>query len=635
MTKAYPTLTSPLKIGPHILKNRMGLGRSAPTYVTGVNSEYPLDTLVRYGREMARNGAAIVTCPGAEWPSFHAGNKSTEINSKGIDLSINNVRIAYARLTEAIHNHGSLASISLMRIEPAGYDFNDVPLELLESMPDIFADICADYKSLGFDMCCFYMSYCNSLLARSISPVLNKRADKYGGNTMTERAKFSIEVISRVREKCGSDFLIELQISGEEAPGGYTVDDLIEYARAVEGLVDIFQLRGTDMNLAHPVGFNSIKEEPITLKYAEALKKSGVKILAAPIGGFQDPRLNEKFLVEGKADLIYMARAFICDNEYAKKIAENRPDDITPCVRCNRCHSKPGNPQSGCTVNPEFVLGYDDGFNEKDFPFTGPKKVAIIGGGPGGMKAALTAAKKGHIVTLYEKTNALGGQLKHADYADFKWPLREFKDFLIAQLKTSNVHILLETEATPELLADKGYDAILVASGAVAKKPPIPGAKRANVFLPDWVFGNEDKLGRRVVVIGGSEMGTEAALYLAEAGHQVTVLTRNSRIAHDAQRVHYREMFEERWERCSNFSFHLNATTTEIGETSVTWQDSDGTIHTIEVDSVVACGGMEPVQEYIEEYGRITPHMRVIGDCRKVGNVRTTMKSAYTAAAAL
>ena len=320
MNKYYPTLLSPLKVGKQFYKNRMGFPRAVPSIVSGALSGDVLESLGLYLGMMAKNGASVVCVNSPTWGDNPLSRPlppgaRAPFADKSYDLNVPNTQLSMCRVVEAIHNYGSLACMSLMQIEPNGWTVNDLTEEVMDGIADSFAEKCFIYKGLGFDQVCFYMSYNASLLSQSMSPVHNTRTDEYGG-CPTKRANFARKVFERVRRKCGSDLIIEIQVSGEEDnDGGYTVDDFVEYVKAVEDLVDVVQIRAKNGDLAHPLGINSVKDAPITLAYAEALKKSGADVIVAPVGGFQDPALNEKFLAEGKCDFIYMARAFICDYE--------------------------------------------------------------------------------------------------------------------------------------------------------------------------------------------------------------------------------------------------------------------------------------------------------------------------------
>ena len=503
---------------------------------------------------------------------------------------------------------------------PAG---KEIPINLIQEMIDSAAKQAKLYQSIGFDMVNIYMSYRSHMLAHALSPALNKRTDKYGGS-LENRARFSLEVFQAIKKACGQDFLIEAQISGEEVAGGYTIEDVVQYAKLWEGSVDILQLRATDATPAHPMGWNSVKGKPLTLKYAEALKKSGTKIITAPIGGYQDLDLNEEFIATGKTDMIAMARAFICDPEYGKKAYEGRGEDVIPCIRCNKCHGDT-TWLSFCSVNPK--LGIAHRLNGMIETPARSKKVAVIGGGPAGMKAAITAAERGHKVALYEKSASLGGLLKHTDFASFQWPLKDFKDYLIRQVNKTGVNVLLNTEATPDMIRKKGYDAILFAAGTEPVIPKIPGADGSNIWNVVNVYGNEKALGKNVVVIGGGR-GAETGLHLSQCGHKVTVLATGRQLAAQEgphQGIHF--------ETSDNFSYILQATTTGISNGKVTYKDAKGEEKSIQADGVVVFGGLKPRQDEAMKFAGVANEFTVIGDCTgNGGDVRKVNRMAYAAA---
>lgn len=650
MNQYYPHLYTPLMIGPHILRHRMAMPRCIPNSFTGSYSSIPLESMPAICGEFARQGAAIVTVPGPMWVNRHSRKVErpagyvVDLDNEdyvpwpgdlpGFDFSIPTTRILYTRAAQAIHAHGSLAMISLMEIEPFGWDINTIPEAYLDDLCDDFARICKLYTTLGFDGGCFYMSYRMSLLAQSMSPELNRRTDKYGDVTALSRAVFGA-----VRRACGKAFLIEAQVSGSERDDGedgpgYDIDGLVAYARQVEDLVDIFHIRSKDMHVAHPIGLNSVRNEPDTLRYARALKKAGIRSKIAPVGGYQDPELNEKILADGDADFFYMARAFLCDSRYEEKVRTGRREDITPCLRCNRCHARCWLDDAGCMVNPELILFANDAYQRaKDRPVT-PKKVAVIGGGPAGMKAALTAAERGHQVTLFEASDRLGGQLLHADHLWFKWPLRDYRDYLIMQLEKSPVEVRLGTRAVPAQVKAEGFEAVILCTGGRAAVPHIDGMEQTKFWTPLAVFGHEAELGHRVVVVGGSETGVETALYLSHAGHNVTLLSRQRKLAKDAQPVHYIETLRDTWERDPNFHYHTNASTTQIGDGFVCFTQPDGRTERVACDDIVLCGGVESVRDDYFAYAELfeAGAVQLAGDAKTPGNVRKATLSAFLAA---
>lgn len=655
----YQHLLTPLKVNNVILKNRFMETKSLPHFLQGPET-FPTESVIAYYGNQARNGASIVTVKAPVEIGDRKSRPQADMQRMAwYDTNDPSVENYFSHICDIIHYYGGKASISLHNHEGITDGcISSIPEDFLQTLPKAIANklrtrtgnkrvLTADdmkhiaehmaamalrFKNIGFDMCNIYMTYRASLLSCALSPIANHRTDEYGGD-IAGRARLPLEVCKAIKDACGKDFLVEIQITGEEdIPGGTTIADTVEFAKLAEGLVDIIHIRASDGDLSHPTGFNSVKEEPITLKVAEAIKKSGAKVVVAPNGGYQDPDLMEKWLSEGKCDMFAMARTFICDDDFYQKVLEGRGEDVIPCVRCNKCHvpSLTGPWLSFCTVNP--LQGIKHLTKRLDTPTTVKKNVAVIGGGPAGMDAAIYAAQLGHTVTLYEKSDVLGGQLIHTDYASFKWPLRDFKDYLIRQLYKNGVNVQLGVEATPDMIANGGYDAVIAAVGAVPKMPNIPGVDGEGIWNPLAVYGHEAELGKKVVVVGGSETGTETGMYLAEAGHEVTVLTRQNALATDATPIHYIESFRHAWETLEGFSYILNASTTAVTANSVTYKDKDGAEHTIECDSVVVCGGVKSLQDEALSFGGIVPQFTVIGDALKVGNVHECTRQAYAAA---
>ena len=668
----YSHLLSPLKIGNVILKNRMTHSRGLPHFLQGPET-FPSEAVISHYAGVARNGAAVVTVRDSEGLSDRkilVGDNAHMCMWDPDDPAVQNY---LAQLVDAIHFYDSRAFVGLNIAMPYGYSISsyageigreheaitpglgmpggskgdptedleklssrlgrfmtlgrlsgkEIPVNLMQQMIQDTANRAKFYQGLGFDGVNIYMTYRAHMLAHALSPALNKRTDKYGGS-IENRARFPLELFQGIKKACGPDFLIEAQVSGEEEEGGYTIEDVVQYAKLWEGSLDILQLRAATQLLAHPMGWNSQKGSPATLKYAEAVKKSGAKIVTAPVGGYQDLALNEEYIATGKTDLIAMGRAFICDSEFGKKACEGRGEDVVPCVRCNKCH---GNTSwlSFCSVNPKLGMAH-----RLDRMIDAPaksKNVAVIGGGPAGMQAAIVAAERGHKVTLYEKNGYLGGLLRHTDFASFQWPLKDYKDYLIRRLNKAGVEVLLKTEAAPDVIQKKEYDAILYAGGTDPVIPRIPSDEGSNVWNVSNVYGNEKALGKNVVVIGGGR-GAEIALHLYRSGHKVTVLASGKRLV-DVEGPHQGIDFQN----MDNFSFILEATPTRISNGKVTYGDAKGVEKSVQADSVVVFAGFKPKRDEALRFSGLSNQFFIIGDCSGYGgDVRKCNRIAFAAA---
>jgi len=668
MSLKYPNLLSPIKIGNVIFKNRLTASPFRAKFVQG-EEPYPTEAMITHHVNKARNGAAWVTCGALEAPVKIEAQKlfgdSTYVRYRvlpqgemgsgqfiGLLEHASNQESYLTQMTEAVHFYGSKAAIGIMPTVPRQFDASagvtdvgpfagnssprntqELPVDLMETIADEYALKAAFVKDLGFDGLFIHMCYRNGILGRFISPMTNKRTDQFGGGP-ANRVRFPIMVADRIKQKCGSDFILEAGISAvEEYPGGQTLEDTIAMAKLLTGHFDILQLRAGDIVRAHPTGFNP--ERTPYVQWAEAVKNSGTGIAVLTIGGYLDLGICENVIASGKADFIGMARSWVSNPDYGRKAYEGRGDDVVPCIRCERCHtSSYADPiASVCSVNPTW--GFEHKIARMIDPPGAKQKVAVVGGGPGGMETALVATRRGHRVTLYEKSDALGGLLNISENVSFKWPLKQYRNYLLYQIKKANIDIRLDTEVTADILKAEKYDAIFAAMGGQPIMPDIPGISRKNVFAAEQVFDNEDALSKDVVIVGGGETGVETGLYLAEKVHNVTVLEKGTLLVPKATPAHYYFAFKERWEKLKNFKYILHAECVGIDESEVIYVNAEGKKESVTADTVVIAVGYRPKNDLAMKLAVPGVRFFIVGDCNKVGNVQTVIRSAYSNACLL
>ena len=492
-------------------------------------------------------------------------------------------------------------------------------------------------KRAGMDIVMVHGGHGN-LISQFTSPLHNRRTDEYGGDTKA-RARFAIEVCDSIRRHCGEDFVIEYRISADEiAPEDMHFDETLELIGYLKDHIDILHVSAglrTDFNMKYLSYWfqNYMMDHCFNVHYARDIKKRYPDLLVNTVGSIMSLDYAEEIIANGWADFVAMCRPLMADPDMPIKYAENRSEDRRPCLRCNTCTKHLFVPKPiWCAVNP--ISGMANELPDGVVPKAPVKKrVAIAGGGPGGIQAMQTLLDRGHDVTLYEKEAVLGGQLSHTEFASFKWPLADFKNYLAAQCEKAGVRILLNTAATKELLEQGGYDDVIVAVGAVFHKLDIPGADRDNVHLAVDVYGKTEQLGKRVAVIGGAETGVETGMYLAETGHEVTVMCRQRALATDAAHAHYHDMLEAAWKElpgfheCCGVQKYLGIT-----DEGVEYIDADGNRQVLPCDEVVMATGAESNRAEAAALYGAAPRTAYVGDCHQVGNVHFAVQTGFGAA---
>ena len=634
MSKKFPHAMSPIRIGNVVLKNRIV---SAPSTMHSMsNGElYPSEDAMAFFEERARAGVGMVTVAGVK--------VGKDVQDDGAmtawDVNVPNHRNKMMELVERIHFYGAKASMELIGIFPEGYTVSDgcsimgwgegheITREAMEEFKNDWVDAAEKLAECGFDAILIHSGH-SCPLAQFLSPLTNKRTDEYGGST-ENRCRYLIEILDAIRAKVGKKLLIEVRISGTEfEEGGIDIEEGIRIGELIQDHLDILQVSAGMhnpkwMTWVHPCGF---RPKMPNVYVAEAFKKSGkFHVPIVTLGAIDSVDSAEAILADGKADMVTMARSLIADPELIKKCVAGHRDDVTPCIKCMRCHdSTVYGHHFQCAVNP--TAGLEASLNKLVQEPGECKKVAIIGGGPAGMKAACVASDRGHQVTLFEATNRLGGMLHYAGYFSFKYPVKDYMNWLIGQVNKRPIDVKLSTKATPETV--QGYDAVLVAIGAEPLILPVPGVEQAKVAIE--TLGHEEELGSSVILIGGGQVGCETALHYAKLGKKVTVMEMQSELAPDASTTGRNELLTEIAAE-PNFIPLTGAKCVSLTATSVTYE-KDGKQETITADSVVLSAGMKAKTQEADAFIGTALDFAEIGDCVRARTVEYATKEAYYAA---
>lgn len=362
------------------------------------------------------------------------------------------------------------------------------------------------------------------------SPAYNKREDEYGGSP-ENRVRFFKEIIEACQRKCGKSFPIIARVCGDEFDGenALTLEESIEQAKILEqtGIIALHVVAGSNNNV-RTINFQYDPRGDY-ISTAKAFKDAGIKVPIILDGGFSTPELAEKALEAGVCDFIGLGRPTLADPDYTKKVIENRPEDITPCIRC--CMGCVGtiakfNAAVGlrCSVNPQCNMG-----GLRDFaPIERKKRVCIVGGGPAGMEAAIVLNKRGHDVTLYEKRK-LGGTMHEASFdKSLKGDIKLLIEYFTKQVEKNNIKVINE-EADSEKILAENYDAVILATGANAIPCKVKGHEtNKNVMtVYDYASNAENiQLGDTVLIVGGCFMNLEMAYSLLLKGKKVILSSR-------------------------------------------------------------------------------------------------------------
>ncbi len=616
----FPHLFQPIKIGRLKLKNRIIM---TPVGTRLAQDGMVTDALKEFYAARARGGVGLIILE----PGF------IEFEGEGMFLGLYEDRFiqGLADMVQMIHAEGAGIGIQLFHAgwRPGEKDARFLaPIPPAELSPNRMSELILKYthaaqraQKAGFDLIEIHAGH-GYLLSQFLSPLGNRRTDEYGGS-VENRTRFLREIIQSVRDRVGADFPLSCRINGaENIPGGSTVEDARQTAPLLEK---------EGLHLLS-VSAGALGSYPLTIPpsdtppgcytgFADAIRQT-VTIPILTAGRINTPHLAEEILSSGKADLIAVARGLVADPDFPGKSYRGETDRIRLCIGCNACLDTDYQGHITCTVNP--VAGRE---TELDVvPSKQSMKIIVAGAGLAGLEAARVAALRGHKVTVYEEADEIGGQWRLAAIPDSKREFGALLKWLSGELNALDVKIRLGYRITTEELENLKPDAVIVATGASPRIPPVPGFDREDVITA-WEALQNVPAGENILVIGGGATGLETAEYLAEQGKQVSVVEMLKTFGSDMGGTVY---FHLRT-RLKQLGIKLcrNTEVRTITSSSITVLENGVEREWGAFDCYVLALGVDSRNELAEAIMGKVSNLSVIGDAAAPGNAAGAMRQGF------
>ena len=651
MKELYPHLFSPITFRGMTVKNRIFLPPMKTNYISAAD-HLMSDQIIGYYLRMAKGGIGLITTEAAEIDKDHMYDPTI------LGIFDDACIPGFKKLADALHAYDCKLSVQLIQGGPfANSSWNggrmplsstpiahvwnplETPIEMtkedIQHYVQLYCDAALRAKKADCDAIEIHASHAHALLGSFLSAVVNHRTDEYGG-TIMGRSRFLIEVVTAVRKAVGEDFPISVRLSAtDQEEGGTNEEDNIFVVRALqEAGVDYIHFSNGSLydvgTLLPPTG----KFRALNTKYTDVIR-ANTKMKFGVVGRIKEPWVADLLIEQNKMDMVYIGRQMISDPEFPNKCREGRFDDVRYCIGCLRClESSALGIKMECSMNP----GVKDYHLDEIAPADVKKTVAVIGGGPAGMEAALTAAKRGHKVVLFEAGSHLGGQFIIASYPPVKQELSIGLKWYINEVKKSDIEVRLNTRATKEVIAELSPDAIIVATGAACSMPKfLTESPHPNVVSAWDILAGNVHPGLNCVVIGGGSVGCETAEFIAPRHDYRAVGGRKITLIEMLENLDMKDGTANRDYLMARLAqkpidIHCSAKVTEITKDSVTYEQ-DGESHTIRgVDTIISAMGSVSVNALAEELKDLGKPITVIGDAKEVGRIVTATASGRDAA---
>ncbi|MBD7912839.1 MULTISPECIES: FAD-dependent oxidoreductase [Clostridium] len=662
MKAKYQNLYEPIKIGKLEIKNRFVMAPMGPGGLCDADGTYN-ERGVEYYVERAKGGTGLImtgvtmvendiekcALPSMPCPTLNplnfvkTGKLMTErVHAHGAKIFLQ-LSAGFGRVSiPSIVGRTAVAPSPIPHRWIEGVTCRELTVEEIKTYVRKFAESAAIAKKAGFDGVEIHAVHEGYLLDQFAISFFNNRTDEYGGS-LKNRLRFAIEIVQAIKESCGQDFPVSLRYSiksfikdwkqgalpGEEfEEKGRDIEEGIEAAKILEEAgYDAFNGDVGSYDSwywSHPPMY---QEKGLYIPYNEILKNV-LKVPVITAGRMEDPELASSAIADGKTDMIALGRPLLADAEIPNKILADEYDKVRPCLSCQEgCMGRLASYATiSCAVNP--ACGRENEYGLK--PAEVKKSVVIVGGGVAGLESARVCAIRGHKVTLFEKTDRLGGNIIPGGVPDFKDDDRALAKWYTNELKDLNVEVHYNTTVTKEMLKELKADEIILATGSTPRTLNIDNSKK--VFTAEDVLLGKEEAGESTVIIGAGLVGCETALWLADKGKKVTLVELQDGILKVGGPLCHAN--EDMLKDLVNFKdIDLRLNTSVIGATDNGFILKSGDKEeVIEADSAIVCIGYVSEKSLYNDIKFEMPKVHLIGDASQVQNIMYAIWNAYEVA---